>query len=56
MASGTLLIFALVDLGSAPGVRSAEEGEELQQRLAELVAETNRVGSREHFPETNSKF
>ncbi|PAV61922.1 hypothetical protein WR25_19039 isoform B [Diploscapter pachys] len=42
MASGTLLIFALVDLGSAPGVRSAEEGEELQQRLAELVAETNR--------------
>lgn len=56
MASGTLLIFALVDLGSAPGVRTAEEGEELQQRLAELVAETNRVGSREHFPGINSKF
>lgn len=44
MNSGTLVVLSLLDLGTSPGVRAAEESADLQQRLGELVAETNRVG------------
>ncbi|KAK6738293.1 hypothetical protein RB195_020418 [Necator americanus] len=46
MNSGTLIVLTLMDLGTAPGVRAAEESADLQQRLGELVAETNRQLSR----------
>ncbi|VDL66531.1 unnamed protein product [Nippostrongylus brasiliensis] len=42
MSSGTLLVLTLLDLGNSPGVRGAEESADLQQRIGELVAETNR--------------
>ncbi|KAK5983711.1 hypothetical protein GCK32_022257 [Trichostrongylus colubriformis] len=42
MSSGTLLVLTLLDLGNSPGVRGAEEGGDLGQRIGELVAETNR--------------
>ncbi|PIO76241.1 hypothetical protein TELCIR_01692 [Teladorsagia circumcincta] len=42
MSSGTLLVLTLLDLGNSPGVRGAEEGGDLEQRIGELVAETNR--------------
>uniref|UniRef100_A0A1I7X9P2 Lipase_GDSL domain-containing protein n=1 Tax=Heterorhabditis bacteriophora TaxID=37862 RepID=A0A1I7X9P2_HETBA len=42
METGTLIILTLLDLGSSPGVRAAEENKELQKRLGELVTETNR--------------
>ncbi|KHJ78432.1 hypothetical protein OESDEN_21947, partial [Oesophagostomum dentatum] len=42
MNSGTLIVLTLLDLGTSPGVRAAEESADLQQRLGELVAETNR--------------
>lgn len=43
MSSGTLVVLTLLDLGGSPGVRGAEESGDLQQRIGELVAETNRV-------------
>ncbi|EYC06950.1 hypothetical protein Y032_0073g793 [Ancylostoma ceylanicum] len=46
MNSGTLIVLTLLDLGTSPGVRAAEESADLQQRLGELVAETNRHLSR----------
>ncbi|VDK56059.1 unnamed protein product [Cylicostephanus goldi] len=46
MNSGTLFVLTLLDLGSSPGVRAAEESADLQQRLGELVAETNRVSDK----------
>ncbi|KAJ1371907.1 hypothetical protein KIN20_033944 [Parelaphostrongylus tenuis] len=42
MSSGTLLVLSVLDLGTSPGVRAAEDSTELQQRLGELVSETNR--------------
>lgn len=42
MSSGTLVVLTLLDLGGSPGVRGAEESGDLQQRIGELVAETNR--------------
>lgn len=43
MESGTLVILNLLDQGNAPGIRAAEQSEELQQRISTLVSETNRV-------------
>ena len=43
METGTLLVMSVMDLAGAPGVRTAEEGDELRKRLTELTAETNRV-------------
>ncbi|KAK6058617.1 hypothetical protein COOONC_03812 [Cooperia oncophora] len=42
MHSGTLLVLTLLDLGNSPGVRGADEGSDLEQRIGELVADTNR--------------
>uniref|UniRef100_A0A0K0D0X1 SGNH_hydro domain-containing protein n=1 Tax=Angiostrongylus cantonensis TaxID=6313 RepID=A0A0K0D0X1_ANGCA len=42
MSSGTLFVLSVLDLGTSPGVRAAEDSSELQQRLGELVSETNR--------------
>uniref|UniRef100_A0A7I4Y9P4 SGNH_hydro domain-containing protein n=1 Tax=Haemonchus contortus TaxID=6289 RepID=A0A7I4Y9P4_HAECO len=42
MRSGTLLVLTLLDLSSSPGVRGAEESGDLEQRIGDLVAETNR--------------
>ena len=43
METGTLIVLSVLDLAGAPGVRTAEEGDELRNHLTELTAETNRV-------------
>ncbi|CAI4233350.1 unnamed protein product [Auanema sp. JU1783] len=39
---GTLIVLSLMDVSSAPGVRSSEDSDDLRFRLGQLVSDTNR--------------
>lgn len=43
MEGGTIMLLNLVDPTSAPGMQTTEKSEDVAQRIAPLVTETNRV-------------